>query len=96
MSCKRKYHYAIRALKRKENDLRNVRMAEAIAQNNSRDLWSELNKMKPREKVVPPNINGLCNVDDICHVFEDKYNKLYNSVPSQAEELIRIKKGNIE
>ena len=70
---------------------RNARMAEAIAQNNSRDLWHELNKMKPRNKVTPPHIDGSTDNEAICDIFASKYSGLFNSVPSDNNQMRDIK-----
>ena len=86
-NCKRKYHYAIRKIRRNENAMRNARMAEHVANNNSRDLWHELNKTKPRSKVIPPHIDGSTDNKDICQIFADKYEMLYNSLPSDCNHV---------
>jgi hypothetical protein len=66
-------------------------MAEAIAQNNSRDLWHELNKMKPRSKIIPPHIDGCTSNREICDIFTQKYKMLFNSVPSDIGTMRDIK-----
>ena len=38
------YHYEVRWIKRNEDNLRKVRMAECFANNNDRDLWKEIKK----------------------------------------------------
>ena len=89
--CKRKYHAAIKDLKRQQNELRNARMAESIARNNSRDLWKELNKMKPRCKVIPPQVDGNADNKSVCKLFAQKYETLLNSVPADEGKLAQIK-----
>ena len=41
-----KYHYAIRKIKNKNLKLRKEAMANAISQNNSRQLWDEIKKVR--------------------------------------------------
>ena len=89
--CKKRYHYAIKNLKKQENILRNARMAEAIVQNNSRDLWKEINKMKPRSKVIPPHVDGCTDNKAVCDIFANKYQTLFNSVPSNKTSMRDIK-----
>ena len=91
LSCKRKYHYAVRQIKKHEESFRRARMAECIANNRSRDLWKELKKMKPASKVVPPNIDGETDPKTICDNFAGKYSALYNSVPYDGETMAQIK-----
>ena len=66
-------------------------MAEAIAQDNSRDLWQELNKLKPRCKIVPPHIDGFTDNQSVCQVFAKKYEELFNSVPSDNYAIVDMK-----
>ena len=41
-----RYHRAVRLLKRAETRMRTEKMPEALISNRSRDLWSEVNRMK--------------------------------------------------
>ena len=69
----------------------NARIAEAIAQNKSRDLWKELNKLKPHSKTVPPHIDGHTSNATICDNFAENYRTLFNSVPSDQQQMLDIK-----
>ena len=53
------YHYAIRTLKRNAIALRRNAMAESIFNNNSRDLWSEIRKVRNTTKTVSTCIDGV-------------------------------------
>ena len=90
-NCKRRYHYAIRKLQRDQRELRNARMAESIAKNKSRDLWRELNKMKPRSKITPPQVDGCTDNKSVCNIFANKYQTLFNTVPSDHRIMCGIK-----
>ena len=70
-------------------------MAECVASNNSRDLWWELNKMKPNVCAKPPQIDGKRTSNDINGIFYSKYQDLYNSVPSDVSEVGSFVKRNI-
>ena len=39
------YHYAVREVKRNENNIIKKRFADAVLDNNSRDFWSEVRKL---------------------------------------------------
>ena len=41
-----KYHYAIRYVKRMNERLKNLEMARPISENNSRELWQKVKKMR--------------------------------------------------
>ena len=84
-SCKRRYHYAVRRIRRQERALRNAQMAEHISNNNTRDFWREVSKIKPRSKAIPPHIDGLTDNMDICDSFAKRYKTLYNSLPSDCD-----------
>ena len=55
-------------------------MAEAITENRNRDLWSEVRRIKGRNKFLPSSIDGV----------SDKYNHLYNSVSYYVDEMTVI------
>ena len=62
-------------------------MAESLASNCTRDLWREIQKMKPQSKVTPPHIDGHTDSSDIADMFRDKYQILFNSVPSDTSHV---------
>jgi hypothetical protein len=76
-----RYHRAIRHIMKNSDNIRMERMAEAIADNRSRDLWKEVKKIKGRNNFAPANIDGVTSDYDISNTFSEKYRNLYNSVP---------------
>ena len=89
-STKRNYHKAIREHKRNIKDYQKCKIGEAVSQNNHRDLWSELSKIKGKHKLSSPNIDGHTSDNDICNVFHNKYKHLYNSVASDDTHLYNL------
>ena len=87
--AKRQYRYAVRRYKRKEEGLRKQRMAEAISNDNSRDFFREVKKVKSNRKSAP-NIDGINNAKGIVQHFATKYERLFNSVPSDKESMKSI------
>ena len=85
-----RYHQAIRQIIKRDDLIRTTRMAEAICDNRTRDLWAEVRKIKGRNKFQPSSIDGIVNEEDIARCFSLKYNDLYNSVPSDNGEMISI------
>ena len=53
-----------------------------LADNNSRDLWKEIKKIKPQHKTRPPHIDEFSRPELVAEHFGHKYETLYNSVPS--------------
>ena len=47
-STRSKYHYAIRYVKKNEEIMRKNAMAKSISENNSRDLWKEVYKVRSK------------------------------------------------
>ena len=81
--------------KKMENAARRARMAECVASNYSRDLWWELKKMRPNACAKPPHIDGKHTRKDINGIFYSEYRDLYNSGPSDVNEVETFVKRNI-
>ena len=62
-------------------------MAESINNNNSRDLWSEIRKVRNTTKTVSTCIDGVTGDIHIAELFSNKYNDLYNSVRYEQQSL---------
>ncbi len=67
------------------------RMAEAISDNRTRDLFKELSKIKGRNNLAPSNVDGFNNEHDIEQVFSTKYKNLNNNVPYNSKRMNDIK-----
>ena len=72
-SCRRNYHYAIRANRRREKQLRMTKLAENIAKNDSRNLWKEISKLRGHSKLSPPHVDGVTDGKEITDLFKNKY-----------------------
>ena len=68
-STKLKYHYAIRKIKRQEENLRNVRMAGALVKKKDKDLWGEVRKMRGKVKQSPPHVDNIIQPDKIAQKY---------------------------
>ncbi len=66
-------------------------MAEAVYHNNSRDIFSEVRKMNAGKRSQPVSVDGKAENNDICQIFSDKFDKLYNSVPYDVNIFQKIK-----
>ena len=88
-TSRREFYYAVRRLKRRQRELRNRKFCEALAENRTRDFFSEVKKMNPKPG-PPPVIDGMHDKEDIANHMSTKYKQLYNSVPSDADQLRRI------
>jgi hypothetical protein len=70
------YYYAVRRIKRKENDIARQRFAEAVLTDNTRDFWSETKKVANHSHVGAYIIDGCCDSSDIASLFAHKYQAL--------------------
>ena len=64
-------------------------MAHTVVSINSRDLWSEVRKVKGRNK-ISSNVDGSCDSKEITELFSEKYKHLYNSVPYNIDDMHAI------
>ncbi len=67
------YHYSIRALRKREDELRKTRMAEALMiENNHRDFWKDGKKVEGQSKPRAPQIDDKITPMDIADVFSEE------------------------
>ena len=86
---KRQLAYANRRNNRKERQTRMEKMAEAISVNRTRDFFKEVKKLDPKDN-RPSSVDGHVELKEIADLFADKYDLLYNSVPSDAKDIEQI------
>jgi len=55
-------------------------MAQSLSTGGARDLWVEAKKRKSGGRSLPTVVDGVEGVEDVCALFKDKYEALYNSV----------------
>jgi Reverse transcriptase (RNA-dependent DNA polymerase) len=91
MRCTRaSYHYAICHVKKNEQEIVRQRFVEAVLCNNNRDLQSEVRRINGIRVALASTIDGQSSPDWISHIFAEKYQQLYNSVPCGTHEMIDI------
>ena len=74
-------------------------MASSISENNYRDLWKEVSKVRTKSKVTPQCMDDVTGNESIAELFAHKYDMLYNSVCSNSAEihtLLETNKNDIE
>jgi hypothetical protein len=65
-------------------------MAHHIIESEQRQFFKELKKMKPK-KIISVCVNGEMDEQRIANYFAEKYQNLYNSVPSENIQMESIK-----
>ena len=74
------YHKKVKSINNREHKLKKQAIATAFINNNSRDFWSEISKIRKETQNNKCLVEG--NTDDkaISLCFSDHYKQLYNSV----------------
>ena len=62
-------------------------MARAINDNNSRQRWTEVYKIRKKNSTSSYSIDDVSGEVDIANVFSNKYSVLYNSVAFEKSAL---------
>jgi len=71
------YHYSIRKVKRDEDTLINERFADSIINNDARDFWSEMKRIRSNKAGKSRIVDGQTENNNIAKLFADKYRELY-------------------
>ena len=74
-------------------------MASSISENNYRDLWKEVSKVRTKSKATPQCMGDVTGSESIAKLFAHKYDMLYKSVCSNSAEihnLLETNKDDIE
>jgi len=82
-----RYHQALRRVRKHEESLRSLRMAESFHAPNKRDFWREIKKVKGGRVNCATSIDGATGEENIVDVFSAKYKALYRSVPYDPIEM---------
>ena len=85
-----RYRYAVRYIKRHEEQCRANRLAEGLLSNNGRDAWHEVRKVTARKGGVPTSIDDIDGDREIGELFAQKTSAVFNSVSYNAESMNEI------
>ena len=84
------YHYAMRSVKRNADVITRDRFATALLQNNSRNFWTEVKKIRSSKVACTSVVDGHSDASEIAQIFGDKYRDLYTSVSFDRGEMHEI------
>jgi hypothetical protein len=62
------------------------KIADSMINNNSHNLWSELRKIKGRNAGIASCIDGLADNIEVSNLFKEKYETVFNDVPTASSE----------
>ena len=85
-----KYHYAVRRVKKQSDHIRVKHLLEA-AQKGDIHLLDEMKKLINKKSTgsLPETVEDADNPEDIVDKFRAVYSALYNSAPSDIEDLLK-------
>jgi hypothetical protein len=83
------YHYAIRKIKRDEDIITRERFAVAVTDNDQRNFWSEVKRMRSRT-VISKTVDGQSSVSCIANLFAKRYRDLYTSIPHNESDIRQV------
>ena len=81
------YHRAVKWVKVNKKLLQAEKMANAISNNRSRDLWKEVKKAYRSSNSLPSTVDAACDEESIANAFASKYKSLYNNVSFDNTEM---------
>ena len=64
--------------------------SNVLLHENSRDYWTEVEKISIVKSLTISSVNGLANGKDISDTFADQYRYLYSGVPSDSEYMSNV------
>ncbi len=80
------YHYAIKHSRSQNEQIKKVKVMHALFASD-RDFFKEVRKIRAHAKSEIPNIDGIKDNGLIADIFAKQYKELFNSNPSNPEDL---------
>lgn len=80
------YHYALRRARSQKEQIKKHKLLQSMC-SSDRDFFNEIKRIRGHAKTVSSTIDGLHDNEQIADKFSSKYQKLYNSNPSDTNEL---------
>ena len=88
---RKEYHIAVKVARKRHSNARYTKMAqEIIHERSSRDLWSEVKRLKGSNKGMPNVVDGIAGDKPIADLFADKFSHVYNSVSYDASDMSNL------
>ena len=85
------YHYAVRDIEKNTQNIVRQKFAEAVLQNNDRNLWKEVHKIQGKRSCYGSSVDDCYTDGNIADLFYKKYEDLYTSVPYNIADMDAFK-----
>ncbi|MEE4247180.1 MAG: reverse transcriptase family protein [Kangiellaceae bacterium] len=82
-----RYRYAVRYVKRHEEQCRANKLAEALAKDRGRDIWNEGQKISGRKTNRVAMVDGMVDDRDIGELFARKTSEVFNAVAYDVDRM---------
>ena len=87
---RRNYHSSQKYNERRQNVLRNQKVAVSFLGSNKKKYWQEINKIRGRSRKTASIIEDFSANIDIANCFAEKYKHLFNSVCTNYTQLTEL------
>ncbi len=92
---RREYYKVCKLVILREGEVRSDKMAQSIFHNCTGTFWREAKKINPKKVFYPNKVDEEIGVQNITNVFGGKFDKLYNSVSYNFDDMDILKKDII-
>lgn len=76
----RRYKYAVRRVRRRQEHLKRTRLAEALLNDPNRKFWSEVRRFSGNNKLATaPVIDGVSGPENIANLWSNNFKRIYNT-----------------
>ena len=81
---KAKFKYTLRYISNNEDLLRKESLAKKLAQSNSKDFWTDINKISNSKTPLPNTIENANTPDEILNLWNGHFHKNFNCISKQT------------
>ena len=81
------YHLSLRRVRKMKNEISAAKFAESFYENDVNKFWQNVKRIRGCSAPLPNRMDDVSGEEEICEVFETKYNVLYNSVSFDPLEM---------
>ena len=85
--CRAEYHRAIKKIKKEKDSIIRSKVARCIYSRRFCNFWVEIKKIKISSKKSTNVMDNVSGKSDICNLFQQKYESLYNSPVYSSDDL---------
>ena len=75
-----RFKYALRFIKKHENDLRKEAIAKKFCDNNPRAMWKEINSVNNSKVPLPSTIDNVSGSKNIVKLWKSHYQSTFNCI----------------